>query len=241
MRCQLKWYIKYMLPRDFFYVFLAADALFILTVISVWIKEKPEWLKNILFGGMSLVALSLTTYLVYTTVHKNVTSVTGGPVHYHADFRVFACGEEVELVDPEGLSNKVGTSLFHEHNDSRIHVEGAVGDLDDITLAKFFEVTGGELTNQYLKILTNDPEGMVKTYYDYQGKQGFLQVFVYRTEGESITQTKIDNPTQYVLSPYSQVPPGDCIIIEFDSVKEKTDKICDSYGVKVQTGELHVH
>lgn len=227
-----------LLPKDFFYVFLAADALFILTVLSVWIKDKPEWLKNVLFGSMCAVVLTLTVYLVYNTIHKNITSVTKGPVHYHADYRVFACSEEIELIDPEGLSNKVGTSLLHEHNDKRIHVEGAVKDYQDITLAKFFQDTGGELTDQYLRVVTNDPTGMVKTYYDCNGEQGLLQVFVYSTKGDQVVQQKVTNPTQYVLSPQTQVPPGDCIIIEFDGKKDETDKICDSYKVKLETGEL---
>lgn len=227
-----------MLPRDFFYVFLAADALFILTVFSVWIRNKSEALKRLLFGSICLVVISLTGYLTYTTIQKNLASVTGGPVHWHADYRVYACGEEIELIDPSGLSNKVGSALLHEHNDKRIHIEGAVKNLEDASLAKFFETTGGELTDQYLRVVTNDPAGMVKTYYDCQGEPGLLQVFVYTTVDNQIKQTKIANPTQYVLSPYSQAPPGDCIIIEFDKQKIKTDKICDSYQAEMEKGGL---
>ena len=49
---------------------------------------------------------------------------------------------------------------------------------------------------------------------------------------------KIDNFPEYVLSPYSQIPPGDCIIIEFSEEKQTTEHICETYKVAVQRGEL---
>ena len=51
-------------------------------------------------------------------------------------------------------------------------------------------------------------------------------------------QQKLDNFEDYVLSPYTQIPPGDCIIIEFDAEKEKTEHICESYKVAVGRGDL---
>ena len=208
----------------FFYVFLAVDALFILTVISVWIRRKPAGLKRVLFTSYCLLILGLTSYLIYN-------SFSGKFVHYHADYRVFACGEEIELVDPQGLSNKVGSSLLHEQNDGRIHIEGVIRDQQQITLKEFFKVTGGELTDQNLIVVTNDPPGQVKTYEKCNGKEGRLQVFVYKMIDGIFSQTKISNPTQYIPSPFSEVPPGDCIIVEFADLKDKTDKICESYRV----------
>lgn len=215
-----------MLPKILFYVFLAADVLFILTVISFWLTNKTEAIKWILFTLIVIVTLSLSGYLIYYTVNKNLQSLTAGPVHWHADFAIWACGQQIELVDPVGLSNKVGTDLLHEHNDERIHVEGIVKDYQDVSLGEFFQVTGGELTNNSLTVVTNDPPGMVKTYEECGGVPGELQVFVYRGGSEQI---KVSDPVDYQISQESQVPPGDCIIIEFDAKKERTGKICRSY------------
>ncbi|MCA9349121.1 hypothetical protein KC878_03180, partial [Candidatus Saccharibacteria bacterium] len=61
-----------------------------------------------------------------------------------------------------------------------------------------------------------------------------VQVFVYRfdKDNDTYSQTKLDDPANYVYSPYSNVPPGDCIIFEFDSPKDFTDKLCLQYGLK---------
>ena len=42
----------------------------------------------------------------------------------------------------------------------------------------------------------------------------------------------------YLLSPYSNVPPGDCIIIEFSEEKDFTDKMCDTYRQSIQKGDM---
>ena len=76
------------------------------------------------------------------------------------------------------------------------------------------------------------------------GQPGKLQVFLYKIKNPEQTknwifeQTKIENFEDYVLSPYSQIPPGDCIIIEFDVEKEKTELICETYKVSIDRGEL---
>lgn len=61
-----------------------------------------------------------------------------------------------------------------------------------------------------------------------------LQVFVYRynKEDKTYSQTKLANGPGYVLRDESVVPPGDCLIVEFDSPKVQTDKLCRQYGVR---------
>ena len=77
-------------------------------------------------------------------------------------------------------------------------------------------------------------------------KGGKLQAFLLKVENPSalkkdefiFEQTKLENFENYILSPYAYVPPGDCIIIEFDVEKDKTDKICESYTVAIERGDL---
>jgi hypothetical protein len=61
-----------------------------------------------------------------------------------------------------------------------------------------------------------------------------VQAFLYRFDKASNTysQTKLPDPAEYVLRDESVVPPGDCLIVEFDVSKAKTDKLCQQYGVR---------
>ncbi len=63
-----------------------------------------------------------------------------------------------------------------------------------------------------------------------------LQVFVYSYDelSKTYSQRKLDNPAEHVLRDESVVPPGDCIIVEYDLPKDKTDKLCRQYGVRDQ-------
>lgn len=108
--------------------------------------------------------------------------------------------------------------------------------MDKINLQHFIETVGGEISSSAISLMTN--EGAVN--YE-NGKQcnGFLQVFVYKTENERVIQNKIENFLDYIPSPYSQVPPGDCIIIEFAEEKESTEHICETYRIAEEKGEAH--
>lgn len=180
-------------------------------------------MKSLLFGAIVILVLGITGYLIWSTINTNIKSQTSGPVHWHGDFEIWNCGQKVDLVDPKGWDNKVGTPLLHEHNDGRVHVEGPVMDLQDITLGNFFEVVGGL---------------PLESGIECNGYPGVIQVFVYRTEGKTFYQEKIADYANYVLSPYSSVPSGDCIIIELDREKDKTNKLCNFYKIAKEKGEL---
>lgn len=64
-----------------------------------------------------------------------------------------------------------------------------------------------------------------------------LQTFVYTFDEvtDTYSQRKLDNPSEYILRDESTVPPGDCVIVEFDLPKERTDKLCLQYGVRDQS------
>jgi len=220
------------------FTLLASGALFVLILFAIYIKEKSEFLNNLLFWSMALVILANTLYLGGSTIYLNSISVTGGPIHWHADFEIWNCGKKLDLVNPKGLSNKVGTPVLHEHNDGRIHVEGVVVDFDEIALGNFFKVVNGQLTKTSLLVPTTEGNIMIQNGQLCSGEPGELQVFVFKTLENVYSQGKLENPARYVLTGKSNVPPGDCFIVEFDRPKEKTDKLCEQYKVKVSLGEL---
>jgi hypothetical protein len=69
---------------------------------------------------------------------------------------------------------------------------------------------------------------------DCAGQNSELQVFVYSFDKASKTysQHKVESPGHYVMRGEPVVPPGDCVIVEFDRPKLATDKLCRQYGVR---------
>lgn len=210
----------------------------ILTVLSI-IFKKSESFKYILFSAFAVAALANTIYLSGSTIYLNQKSQTGGPIHWHADFGIYNCGQKVNIKDPQGFSNKTGEEVVHEHNDERMHFEGVLLDMHDASIGHFFESLGGSMSNSHLTVPTN--EGLL-TLQDgslCNGKSASFQVFVFKTEGDVFFQQKLKDPQNYVISPEDNVPPGDCVIIERDQTKDRTDKLCNFYKVAKEKGELH--
>ncbi len=225
---------------------VGAVAIILFSLIAVGAgKGLSESLKKILFIALVITIAGTTIYFVGTTIYKNVSAVTKGPVHWHLDFDVYNCGERVDLLDPRGMNNKIGSSDFHEHNDARIHVEGPVIRKSDVNLRNFFGVIGGQLDFGLLRVPTN--EGMVemKDGTLCNGREARLQAFLFkisnpRSHNEWVyTQEKLENAPEYVMSPEAAIPPGDCVIFEFAPEKSSTDKMCETYKVAVARGVLH--
>lgn len=210
---------------------------------AVYLKRTKKLSRSasyVIFFLIVAVIVGVTSYVAGSTIYLNVISVTGGPVHWHADFEIWECGSHVDLVNPKGMSNKVGSAVFHEHGDNRIHVEGVIVDRRDAALGEFLEVVGGELRNGLLRVPTAQGEVTIRDGDDCGGSPGILQAFVWKTVGGTAVQSKLDNYEDYVLSPYGQVPPGDCIILEFGSVaRERTGRTCESYEVAIKRGVLN--
>lgn len=219
----------------------------ILIALSLARREMAEHHKTILFVGIITPVILVTAYLVGATLFLNFSSSTGGPVHWHADFEIWNCGSPVDLKDPEGLLNRIGTPVYHEHGDNRIHVEGVVVEPEEVRLQRFFDVIGGSLVEGRLLVPLNQGELVMQDGMECNGQQGTLQVFVYqitnpdptKRSGFFYTQKKVENYPHYILSPYTNVPPGDCIILEFDQEKPTTDKICETYRIAQERGELN--
>ncbi len=231
--------------KSLFYVTIGSVLTLLLIIFAIFYPERTNTSKMIVFVSITTVIVLTTGYLVGSTIYLNIKSETGGPVHWHADFELWNCGEEIDLKDPKGLSNRIGSPVFHEHNDNRIHVEGVVVRKSEVDIDSFFDVVGGELTSTSMKVPTDDGTVSTSNGESCNGKDGEVQIFVYRTlyaepgqrEGLVYEQIKVDE--NYVMSPFSTVPPGDCIIVEFDEPKEETDKICETYELAIDQGRAH--
>jgi len=237
-------------------------------ILAVALKKQKE-LKLPLFLLIAGSLLLSTGILFANTIYLNVKSESKGPVHWHADAEFWSCGLEVELRDPKGfLSNKIGSSTYHEHNDKRIHLEGVViKKAVDASLGKFMRVIDGYLTDNAIALPLNDdptryfvkeprPENYSRSIGDgewiktadkgkvLQLKNGNycaegepaaeVQAFVYTFDKKTMTysQQKLNKPADYKMRDEQLVPPGDCLIIEYDQPKSRTDKLCFQYGIR---------
>ncbi len=192
--------------------------------------------KLILFLGIVIPVITTTAYLVTATIYLNSISTSGGPVHWHADFEIYGCYDKINLISPKGLSNRVGTSVFHTHGDNRIHVEGVVENPQDISLHNFFDVVGGSLTKDELIVPADKYVVKFHNRDRCDGGPGMVQVFAYTTKDGKAIQKKVDE--NYILSPYTNVPPGDCIIVEFSPEKTTTKHMCETYRIAIEKGDL---
>lgn len=176
-------------------------------IIVLFHKKMNEVTKKVIYSLVAIVAVLVTLYLIATTLHLNITSLTKGPVHWHADFEIWVCGKEVHLKEPQGLSNKQGVDLMHAHNDNRIHVEGVILDNRQASIGAFFYAIGGSITDDGLKVPTDNGLASVHDGDKCNGQPAKLYVFV--------NGNLIPNPRDYVISPYEKVPPGDRIKFVF--------------------------
>ena len=215
-----------------------ASAIIIISVILAIKLNKKNSLKTAFFLLITIPTIIVTIFLVGSTIYINIIAHTKGPVHWHADFEIYNCDKKVDIINPKGISNRVGSSTFHEHGDNRIHIEGVVVNLEDVNLQNFFKFIGGSITNDYAIIPTNEGILEIRNNNLCNRKLGRLQAFLYTTEDNRIKQEKINNFPEYIPSANSLVPPGDCIIIEFNEEKNKTDYICKTYKVAINKGDL---
>lgn len=233
-----------------FFTIFAHDPLFVVAWAGViilffvlllfFIAPRKNFAKSFFFISISLITIVATSYLVLETMRRINISPTKGPVHWHADFLIFNCGKEVDLIDPEGFSNRAGTPVVHEHGDKRIHIEGIPENKAIVSLQNFMHEIGGYIDSVTLRIPTN--EGVVEmTNGNLCGEnKGVLQAFVWTTKDIIAQQKKIESFTDYIISPFALVPPGDCVIFEFDILKERTEYICEQYIVAEQRGDITI-
>ncbi|MBI2109345.1 MAG: hypothetical protein HYT93_04220 [Parcubacteria group bacterium] len=240
-------YIVSILKPDTSFIFnqllivaLAAAVIFFLVLITIFLKPQKNSSKAIFFLLISIVIITTTVYIIIGTVTLIQSSPTKGPVHWHADFRIFNCGTELNLLDPDGLSNKIGTALVHEHGDNRVHIEGISETENTASLENFWSAIGGFLDNNMMRIPTNGGIIEMKNGNLCEGREAVLQAFLWSTENTVATQKKLSLFADYIISPYALVPPGDCVIFEFGAPKERTEYICEQYTIAKVRGDITI-
>jgi len=228
-------------------VLIGSAIIILLTYLSLHYEKKlKKNHKRWLFLGMVIPVVGITLFIASSTIFVNVLSTTGGPVHWHADFEVYKCGEIVELFSPSGLSNRIGTPKLHEHGDQRLHIEGTVVRVPEISLGAFFDVLGGHLDSVSFSLPTDKGLVSVSPGETCNGEAAEMNVFLYeildpdptKKTGIVYRQRKLVAFEDHTISPYFNVPPADCIIIEYGPAKERTEHICETYKVRIEKGDL---
>lgn len=179
-------------------------AFIIISCVMLFFNSKmDEMAKKLVYSLLLIVVVLVSVYLAVTTIHTNLASSTKGPVHWHADYEIWVCGQKLSLPEPKGISNEQGTDLMHSHNDNRIHVEGALADKRQASLGAFFQAVGGYLSDDEIKVPTD--EGLITSHNGdlCGGQPAKLYVFV--------NGSIVNDPAYYVIAPYGAVPPGDKI------------------------------
>ena len=180
----------------------------LIVIILLSYKKMSETAKKIVYIILVITVSVVTIYLIFVTLHLNLTSLTKGPVHWHADYEVWACDNQLKLASPKSMmSNEQGTSLLHSHKDDRIHVEGVLLDKKQASLSAFFSAVQGSLADDGFNLLTDNGIASFHDGDNCNGKPAKFYVFV---NGKLIS-----HPDDYIIAPYEKVPPGDRIKFVF--------------------------
>lgn len=224
-----------------------------LAAVSVYYEDElSENSKKLLLNGFFLAILVPSFLAAGAFMHESQTTWSNGEVHWHADFEVLVDQgdglEELDLVDPAkfcketthessymcSVNDRTGSTEYHEHNDDRIHLEGAFKSRLDASLASFFEQFGGELTNSRMVFPTNE-----ETVEARETDNKRLKVLVKKGVGASREWCLVGDelpedqtckshgvlatsPERYIISPRTKNPSGsnpilDNIFIVYDS------------------------
>jgi len=238
----------------------AAIALLALVAVLMMTRRRLPRFKAPLFTLAVLITVATTLVASGITIAINLNSPTGGPVHWGADYQVWACGNQLNLRDPHGLVNdRIGSASLYEKNDGRIHYDGTPINLpDDASLGKFMQVVGGEISDSSLVVPLNDQDGFTGTPTTPEQIQPYIStssegsaarfqngqacgtdkaevqtfVYTYDENAKTYTQTKLTHPATYELSHTDASPPGDCVIVEFAPPADRTNHLCPRYGVR---------
>src|SRR3989344_9369237 len=157
------------LPLPFMIGIFIISAIPFLILAYKWKKISKQ---HIIFWIIIYLVGSITLVIIGDAINLTVKSETKGPVHWHADYEIWSCGKQLDLKDPEGMANRVGTRLFHEHGDKRMHAEGIIEDIRDVDLHNFFNFIDGFLSENSFSVPTNDGLFSVKDGEFCNGEAG---------------------------------------------------------------------
>jgi len=197
-------------------IFIASgiSGLFLLDALFMKKKATEGW-KKLHFGAIAIPLVAATIYLAGSTLLMNVSSLTGGPVHWHADYEIWVCGERYELRDPTGIENNIGVPVLHEHNENRIHLEGPIFDMKDASVGEFFRVVGGSISSESLSLPTTKGQKAWKNGDVCNGSPARWHMFV-----NGVPNNEFGD---HIMAPYTTIPPGDVIKLVF--TEKQADQI----------------
>jgi hypothetical protein len=92
-----------------------------------------------------------------------------------------------------------------------------------------------QIETEFITHSVEGPVASLKNGKQCGGQPAELQTFVYtyNKEDDTYSQRKLDDPAAYVIRDESSLgPPSDCIIFEFDVKKDRTERLCEQYGIR---------
>ena len=96
----------------------------------------------------------------------------------------------------------------------------------------------GDMTTEFLESYVRSTQPKLLELSDGMrcpdGSSGKLQVFAYDIDyaNNTYTQTKIEQPDDFILDAGAAEQPYQCLIVEFSESRERTNKLCESIGVR---------
>ncbi|MEK6922200.1 MAG: hypothetical protein AABX08_00185 [Nanoarchaeota archaeon] len=147
-------------------------------------KKVIGWFFTILVAGVLIYGI----YFLFSG--EKFETYTDGPVHWHANIKVFVCGNEIEMPSPFG-NQHIGSPLLHTHDDRLIHIEGTIIKAEDITLGKYMSNVGMNFKNDEL---IDKRDGDL-----CEGKPGKVKLFVDGAENIELVDYIIKDGESYEL------------------------------------------
>ncbi len=119
---------------------------------------KKKLTKKVIGWAIFAIIILGILFLFYRAINisKNFQPYTSGTVHWHADFNVKLCGQELDFSNLGGEAHHVGLPLLHTHGDNKVHIEGAISRPEEITIGRFFDAIGNKFTSTNFDDYTND-------------------------------------------------------------------------------------
>lgn len=158
-------------------------------------------------------------------------------LHEHDDKRIHLEGVPVSIPHDASLGKFMSviggevskdTMVVPLNNDKLYETDKDEGDGDGNG------APAAELVQPYIY---TDKDGQVARFVTGEpcgGQPAAVQVFAYQYNAKEKTymQTKVADPANYAITGNGEVPPGDCLILEFSAPKDRTDKLCKQYGIR---------
>ncbi len=158
-------------------------------------KSNEKLRKNIFKWGVTIIIFALIIFSIYNFVFKPLKDfkpVHSEAYHWHANFKVSVCGEQVQIKCGAGMC---GPMNLHHHNDNTIHIEGSViAKEKDISLGKFFEGLRLDFSETSLlkkkngDLCPNGSSGTVKMYVNGQQNNEFENYILKKCDSQNIKQ-----------------------------------------------------